>query len=155
VRPYCRCRLLPMMPAKRSLPGSVGCRWCAIAATTTRCQPHTATAGVLVRGYVHAVVIACATEEIARHPRSYEREDFVFNPLHYLALLERKIGALDQAAPLVGGELPEEFATLRRLLEARLSKPGKREFVQLLRLLEVFGLEDVVAGVREAIARGA
>src|ERR1700686_2571838 len=49
---------------------------------------------VLVRGYVHEVVIACATAEIARHPRSYEREDFVFNPLHYLALLERKIGAL-------------------------------------------------------------
>ena len=87
------------------------------------------------------------------HPRSYEREDFVFDPLHYLALLERKIGALDQAAPLVGWELPEEFATLRRLLEARLSKPGKREFVQVLRLLEVFRTDDVSAAVREAIAR--
>jgi transposase len=110
--------------------------------------------GVLVRGYVHEVVIACSAEEIARHPRSYEREDFVFNPLHYLALLERKIGALDQAAPLAGWTLPEEFATLRRLLEARLGKPGKREFVQVLRLLEVFRLEDVLAGVREAIERG-
>ena len=109
---------------------------------------------VLVRGYVHEVVIACAADEIARHPRSYEREDFVFNPLHYLALLERKIGALDQAAPLVGWELPAEFATLRRLLEARMGKPGKREFVQVLRLLEVFRLDDVLAGVREAIARG-
>jgi hypothetical protein len=109
---------------------------------------------VLVRGYVHEVVIACATAEIARHARSYEREDFVFNPLHYLALLERKIGALDQAAPLVGWGLPEEFATLRRLLEARMRKPGKREFVQVLRLLEVFDPEDVLAGVRGAIARG-
>ena len=41
---------------------------------------------VLVRGYVHEVIIACGAEVIARHPRSYEREDFVFNPLHYLAL---------------------------------------------------------------------
>src|SRR5271156_6456640 len=109
---------------------------------------------VLVRGYVHEVMIACAAEEIARHLRSYEREDFIFDPLHYLALLERKIGALDQAAPLVGWELPEEFATLRRLLEARLSKPGKREFVQVLRLLEVFRTDDVSAAVREAIACG-
>src|SRR5271155_2114960 len=108
---------------------------------------------VLVRGYIHEVMIACATEEIARHPRSYEREDFVFNPLHYLALLERKIAALDQAAPLVGWELPEEFATLSRLLEARMGKPGKREFVQVLRLLEVFRPDDVLAAVREAIAR--
>jgi transposase len=109
---------------------------------------------VLVRGYVHEVVIACAADEIARHPRSYEREDFVFNPLHYLALLEQKIGALDQAAPLVGWELPAEFATLRRLLEARMGKPGKREFVQVLRLLEVFRPDDVLAGIRAALERG-
>jgi hypothetical protein len=37
---------------------------------------------------------------------------------------------------LVGWDLPEEFATLRRLIEARMGKRGKREFVQVLRLLE-------------------
>jgi hypothetical protein len=71
-----------------------------------------------------------------------------------LALLEQKTGALDQAAPLAGWKLPEEFATFRRLLEARMGKPGKREFVQVLRLLEVFRPEDVLAGIKEAIARG-
>jgi hypothetical protein len=110
---------------------------------------------VLIRGYVEEVVISCGAEVIARHPRSYEREDFVFDPLHYLALLEDKIGALDQAAPLVGWDLPEEFTTLRRLLEGRMGKRGKREFVQILRLLEVFRLEDVLAGIRQAITRGA
>ena len=110
---------------------------------------------VLIRGYVHEVVISCGAEVIARHARSYEREDFVFNPLHYLALLERKIGALDQAAPLAGWDLPEAFSTLRRLLEARMGKRGKREFVQVLRLLESFRPEDVRAGIEDAIARGA
>ena len=110
---------------------------------------------VLVRGYVHEVVISCGAEVIARHPRSYEREDFVFEPLHYLALIEQKIDALDQAAPLAGWQLPEEFATLRRLLEARMGKQGKREFVQVLRLIEVFHADEVAAAVRDAIARGA
>ena len=110
---------------------------------------------VVVRGYVHEVVIACGTEVIARHPRSYEREDFVFDPLHYLALIERKINALDQAAPLADWNLPDEFATLRRLLEARMGKPGKREFVQVLRLMESFAIDDVAAAVRDAIQRGA
>jgi hypothetical protein len=110
---------------------------------------------VLVRGYVHEVVIACGAGVIARHPRSYDREDFVFNPLHYLALLEQKTNALDQAAPLADWALPEEFATLRRLLEARMGKPGKREFVQVLRLMEVFNIHDVGAAVRDAIGRGA
>jgi hypothetical protein len=110
---------------------------------------------VLVRGYVHEVIIVCGAEAIARHPRSYEREDFVFNPLHYLALIEQKIHALDQAAPLADWKLPEEFAALRRLLEARMGKSGKREFVQVLRLIEVFKIDDVAAAVRSAIARGA
>ena len=110
---------------------------------------------VLVRGYVHDVVISCGAEVIARHPRSYEREDFVFEPLHYLALIEQKINALDQAAPLAGWQLPEEFMTLRRLLEARMGKQGKREFVQVLRLMEVFSADEVAAAVRNAIARGA
>jgi hypothetical protein len=56
---------------------------------------------------------------------------------------------------LQGWELPEAFATLRRLLEARMGKPGKREYVQVLRLLETFRLEDVDAAVREALHLGA
>jgi len=110
---------------------------------------------VIVRGYVHEVVIACGTEIIARHPRSYEREDFVFDPLHYLALIEQKINALDQAAPLADWKLPEVFAPLRRLLEARMGKKGKREFVQVLRLMETFRVEDVTAAAGDAIVRGA
>src|SRR5205823_1176080 len=67
----------------------------------------------------------------------------------------QKINALDQAAPLADWKLPEEFATLRRLLEARMGKPGKREFVQVLRLMETFRIEDVAAAVHDALERGA
>jgi transposase len=106
---------------------------------------------VLVKGYVHEVVISCGADVIARHPRSYEREDMVFDPLHYLALLEQKTNALDQAAPLAGWELPEEFSELRRLLEGRLSKRGKREYVQVLRLLETFPLPELTQAVGDAL----
>lgn len=79
---------------------------------------------VLVRGYVHEVVIAYGAETIARHPRSWDKEDYIFDPLHYLALLEQKSNALDQAAPLAGWDLPEAFTILRRLLEARMGSEG-------------------------------
>ena len=110
---------------------------------------------VVVRGYVGEVVISCGAEVIARHRRSYERDDFVFDPVHYLPLLERKTGALDQAAPLAGWELPEEFGVLRRLLESRMGRRGKREFVQVLRLMESFRKEEVYEGVRDALRLGA
>ena len=50
---------------------------------------------VLIRGYVGQVVISCGTEVIASHPRSYDRDDFVYDPIHYLPLLEQKTAALD------------------------------------------------------------
>lgn len=109
---------------------------------------------VQIRGYVDEVVISHGGQVIARHKRSYDHADFVFDPLHYLALIERKTGALDQAAPLVGWRLPEVFATVRRLLEARMNKRGRREFVQVLRLLEVFPQDEVTAAITDAIERG-
>jgi transposase len=109
---------------------------------------------VWVKGYVHEVVIASASEVIARHQRSYEREAVVFDPLHYLALLEQKTRALDQAAPLAGWQLPECFAQLRRLLEARLSKHGSREYVQVLRLLETFDLAELSLAIEDALRLG-
>ena len=109
---------------------------------------------VLVKGYVHEVVIACGSDVIARHSRSYEREAVIFDPLHYLALLEQKTRALDQAAPLAGWQLPECFATLRRLLEARLKKHGSREYVQVLRLMETFAIAEVTRAIEDALQLG-
>ena len=49
----------------------------------------------LVRGCVDQVANSCGSEVIARHLRSYERDAFVYDPIHYLPLLERKPVALD------------------------------------------------------------
>ncbi len=110
---------------------------------------------VLIKAYVDRIEIHCGTECIAKHTRSYAKEDFTFDPLHYLALLERKIKALDQAAPLAGWQLPECFPTLRRSLEGRMGTAGKREYVQVLRLMEVFSLDHAQAAVKQALQLGA
>src|SRR3979411_1796540 len=97
----------------------------------------------------------CGASEIARHPRVYGRGQFVFDPKHYLALLEQKPGALDQAAPLQNWTLPEPLQHLRRPLEARMGNRGKREFIQALRLIEVFPEPLVAAPALDAIRLGA
>jgi hypothetical protein len=116
---------------------------------------------VLVKGYVDQVVICCGSEIIARHPRCYGHEETIYDPLHYLALLEHKANALEQAAPLQKWELPAEFGQLRHLLEVRSGAPtrenqrgkrsGQREYIQVLRLLECFAFESVTWAVGEAL----
>ena len=110
---------------------------------------------VWIRGYVGEVVIGCKAEVIARHDRSYDIDDMIFNPLHYLPLIERKIASLDQAAPLEGWDLPDELTKLRRLLEARMGKAGKREYVQVLRLLDTVDMNILAAATRDALRLGA
>src|SRR4051812_22001532 len=61
---------------------------------------------VMVKGFVDEVVIAAGAEIIARHERIYGRNQFVFDPKHYLALLERKPGALDQQPRCKAGTCP-------------------------------------------------
>ena len=110
---------------------------------------------VWIKGFVGRVVIGCAAEIIADHPRSYDTGDMVFDPVHYLRLIERKIMSFDQAAPLQNWELPEAFVTLQRLLEARQGKAGKREYVQVLCLLERFELDVLHAAIKDALRMGA
>ena len=106
---------------------------------------------VLVKGYVDEVVICCGTGVIARHPRCYGREETIYDPLHYLALLEHKTGAFEQAAPLQQWQLPAAFGQMRHLLEARQTKGARREYIQVLRLLECFSFETVAWAVEEAL----
>ncbi len=108
---------------------------------------------VMVKGYVERVEIACGATVIAKHPRSYERGAVIYEPLHYLPLLEQKPGAFDQAAPLRAWQLDPAFEELCRLMQARFGDRGKREYIQVLRLLEDFPEAQVTAAVRDAVRR--
>ena len=101
------------------------------------------------------MVILCGGVVVARHKRAYGEGEFVADPLHYLALIEQKPNALDQAAALQGWDLPQVFQHLRHLLEARMGNRGKREFIQVLRLMKAMPQAIVTAAATEAIRLGA
>lgn len=89
---------------------------------------------------------------VARHPRCWKREQDVYDPVHYLALLEKKPGGFDHARPLEDWELPACFDELRRLLEA--DGLGTREYIRVLRLLERFELKPLTDAVEYALDIG-
>lgn len=109
---------------------------------------------VVVKGYWQEVRLYVQGQEVAVHGRIWEREQVRFEPLHYLALLERKPGALDHARPLAGWILPECFGILRRRLEAQREGDGTREYIRVLRLLEKHCLPDLRTAVEKALAAG-
>jgi transposase len=108
-----------------------------------------------VIGGIAEVKIACGADLVARHRRHWGAERTTYDPLHYLALLERKPGALDVARPLEGWELPGCLSLLRRRLEADLCSAGTREYIKVLRLMEHASLHDLAAAVDAALSIGA
>ena len=106
---------------------------------------------VLVKAFVWELVISSERSDCAAQAELRAGGND-FRSAALSSLLEQKTNALDQAAPLQGWQLPEEFTELRRQMEARLGKRGRREYVQVLRLLETFSLEEVAAAVRQRSA---
>jgi transposase len=89
---------------------------------------------------------------VAEHARCWGKGQVAFEPLHYLALLERKPGALDYARPLAGWSLPDAFVALRQRLEQADPKGGTRQYIRVLRLLETYDLAAVTAAIERALA---
>lgn len=106
---------------------------------------------VTVVATVSEVRLVFADRLIARHARCWEREQTFFEPIHYLALLERKPGSFDFARPLQDWNLPECWPLLRRRLEAHDPRHGTRSFIRVLRLLEKFSLSELTAAVEYAL----
>ncbi len=99
--------------------------------------------------------ICSGTELVATHARHWGREQVTYDPVHYLALLERKPGALDVARPLAGWALPECFGVLRRRLEADLGSFETREYIKVLRLLERATISELTGAIEVALSIGA
>lgn len=116
-----------------------------------RCAHHELT----VKGYWDRVEIYRGLEPLAVHRRCWGTGEAIYEPRHYLPLLEQKPGALDHSLPLQSLQLPECFAVLRRRLENRHGRPGTKEYIKVLQLLEKHSIRRVAAAIEKALVTDA
>lgn len=106
---------------------------------------------VVVKGYHDEVQIYYQQNQIGCHKRIWDKERVSFEPRDYLALIERKPGALDYALPLTEWNLPDCFLDLRRRLEALYGDEGTRDYIKVLRLLESHSIDKVSNAILSAM----
>ncbi|MBE3603715.1 transposase [bacterium] len=114
---------------------------------------------VEVRLYPSQVEVRDEGRLIARHERSYERNQQVLDLEHYLDVLERKPGALAGSKPLLAwrqrGLWPESYDRLLADLIGRHGKQsGTRQMIRVLSLVKQHGHQRVRAAVEEALSLG-
>jgi transposase len=91
---------------------------------------------VTVKGYVDRIAIAARGQVVATHLRSLRKHQMILDPIHYLATLGHKPGALDHSPVFREWTLPGCFIEFRRELERdHGAMGGSRRFVRILLLL--------------------
>lgn len=112
---------------------------------------------VTVKAYPFHIDILDRDQLIARHPRCYEREQDIFDPLHYLPLLEQRPGAFDYAAPMRRWrkDWPECYnQMLRQLRQMWPEGRGIQEFVRILQLHEHYSATLMQEAIEQALTYG-
>jgi hypothetical protein len=107
---------------------------------------------VLVRAYADRIVVLFVGEIVADHPRSFRREQVVYDAWHYLPVLLRKPGALRNGAPFKDWALPPALAKVRARLQHH--HDGDRQFVKVLGLVPDHGIAAVEEACAEALEAG-
>ena len=107
-----------------------------------------------VTGLLDEVRIMNKDVLVATHKRDWGRESVLFEPIHYLALVERRPGALDHARPLKDWDLPPCYDLLRRRLEMKHGAKGTCQYIKVLRLLENSSINGLAKAITRALELG-
>ncbi|GGO37361.1 hypothetical protein GCM10010991_32880 [Gemmobacter aquaticus] len=136
-----------------SVPASVS-KTCTVRFDSNKYSVLATAVGRPVEVHAHAdrIVILQNGAIVCENARAFGRGQTVYNPWHYVPVLERKPGALRNGAPFKDWVLPPAMAAIRRKLKG--SDDGDRQMVQILSCVPDDGLQAVEAACREALDQG-
>jgi transposase len=117
---------------------------------------HQAAAQIRVKLYPFEIKLYRPDEKepVAVHPRCYDREQDILEPLHYLPLLAQRPGAFNHAVPIrrwrtVWPAVYEQLLTeLQRRHEGEI---GVRQFIQILQLHQEYPPKLVEQAITQAL----
>jgi transposase len=110
-----------------------------------------------LRAFPFVVEVLKGDQVIARHVRCYGQEQDVFDPLHYLPLLEQRPGAFEHAKPLRRWREtwpPVYEDVLTQLRDQWPDGRGVREFIHILQLHLQHPADLVERALTQALAYG-
>lgn len=109
---------------------------------------------LLLRAFVDRVEISNGAQVVATHPRCWEREQDILDPLHFLSLLQRKPRAFTQSKAIRQWrqQWPEAFERYWSVLRQKLPEgEWTTTFIQILKLCERYPEETLAAALDEAL----
>lgn len=107
---------------------------------------------VQIRAYASKIDILQDGRAVGEHERVFGRDRTVYDPWHYVPVLERKPGALRNGAPFKAMALPPAMSKIQARLAT--ATGGDRQMVNLLVAAHESGVEAVEQACMEALEAG-
>jgi transposase len=105
---------------------------------------------VQMRVYADRIVIVSDGRVVGEHERYFGQNKTIFDPWHYVPVLERKPGALRNGAPFKDWDLPRGIKEVLNGLQNRFND-WDRQFVAILNAVPFYGLEAVNKACQQAM----
>ena len=112
---------------------------------------------VTIKAYPFQIEIWDDKQLLATHPRCYGREQDIFDPLHYIALIAERPGAFDYATPMKQWrkEWPQSYNKMLAILKEKWSEGrGVQEFIRILQLHQDYHADLVEQAIDQALSYG-
>lgn len=110
-----------------------------------------------LRASAYEITIFDKTRLLVKHKRSYETEQWILEPNHYLKLLSRKPGAFKRAKPvnIIIESWPEIFHKLLKTLNDKFGDAdGKKQFIEILLLEKKYSQSELQAAIEIVLETG-
>jgi transposase len=123
-----------------------------VAFDRNRYSVHVSAVGnpVTVRVFADRLTFVQEGRTVGFHLRHFCRGEVFYDPWHYLEVLKRKPGALRNGAPFKEWNLPEPLELVRVALARH--RDGDRQFVGILAVVPIYGIEAVTGACASALA---
>lgn len=107
---------------------------------------------VQVRVYANEITIFFKDKIIGKHKRCFGQHQRIYDPWHYISVLEYKPGALRNGAPFKQLDLPVPLKKIRETLLCLAD--GDKRFIRILLAIKQYGLSAVEQACLQALAQG-
>ena len=107
--------------------------------------------GLRIRAYWNRLEITDGLTVVAKHPRTYQKDEYVLLPEHYLDLLERRPHAVPYARPLLQHAWPKGYWEFyQKMVQDVGPGPAGRDFIRILKNHVKYGAEIVGNAIEES-----
>jgi hypothetical protein len=111
----------------------------------------------VLKAYPFQIEILHGAEVLARHARSYAHQQEIFDPLHYLPLLEQRPAAFEHAKPIRRWRKkwpPVYEQLLAHLRHVHEHGNAVRDFVKVLELHQAYPAAQIEQAIQQALTYG-